>query len=79
MGVDMTFFEKVCNCEDCPCLNVDRDESVCNLGCRLDFRYMENEELIYSSTSCELISINLGNKILKPVLVYATKIRPDAW
>ena len=77
MGVDMTFFEKVCNCEDCPCLNVDRDESVCNLGYRLDFRYMENNELIYSSTSCELISINFGNKVLKPAFVYATKKRPD--
>ena len=66
-------FEKVYNCEDCPCLNSNRDESVCNLGYRLDFRYMLDEELIYSSTSCELISVNIGNEVLKPVFVYATK------
>lgn len=72
----MTFFEKVCNCEDCPCLNSDRSESVCNLGYSLDFRYMLDEELIYSSTSCELKTVNFGNKVFKPVLVYATKKRP---
>lgn len=69
----MRTFEKVCDCENCPCLNSDLEESVCNLGYRLDFRYMENEELIYSSTSCELISINLGDKTIEPVFVYATK------
>lgn len=75
----MIAFEKVCDCTDCPYLNSDRDESVCNLGYRLDFRYMEDRELIYSSNSCELISVNSGNKVFKPALVCATKIRPNIW
>ena len=36
-------FEKVFDCSNCPCLNSDRDESVCNLRYHLDFRYMEDD------------------------------------